>query len=111
MRGNLPYSAAMAFAGPFAFPAIAAAQPYNDGYGPHMWGGPGWFMGPVMMILFLVVAVVVVVAVVRWLGGTSHGMHKGHFGRESALDILRERYARGEIDGNEYDERRRKLSE
>ncbi len=108
MKAIFARSAATLAAGLFAFPALVSAQPYNDGYGPHMWGGSGWFMGPVMMIFFLVVAAFIVMLVFRWLGGTSHdGRHR----RTHALDILRERYARGEIDGAEFDERRRKLSE
>ena len=70
------------------------------GYG-HMMGG-GWILGPVMMILFVAVIVAVVVLVVRWLGATG-----GAGGRpKAALDILEERFARGEIDKDEFEARR-----
>lgn len=91
-------------------PALAQQQggPY---YGHHMWGGGGWmFLGPVMMIVVLVALVAGVVLVIRWLGGPHHpaGGHGRHGGRD-AMDILRERFARGEIDKEEFEERRRLL--
>jgi len=94
----------------------AAAQQGPQEYGYHMWEGGwfGWFAGPVMMIVFIAVAVVLVVLIVRWLGGPGHGhlphMHH-HAGGRTALDILKERYARGEIDREEFEERRRTLGE
>ena len=84
-------------------------------YGHHAWDGPwhGWFMGPFMMIFFLAVIVVVVVLLVRWLGGHGPGQsgpHHASSGR-SPLDILKERFAKGEIDKAEFEERRGVLGE
>ena len=91
----------------------AAADQGNHPYGPHMWGGGGWmgwFMGPVMMIATIAIAVAVVVLVVRWLGGLGHGsMHPPALPAKTPLEILQERYARGEIDKEEYEERKRVL--
>lgn len=94
-------------------PAWAWAQqgePYWRGYGPRMmdWGGTGsWFgmlFGPVFMLLVLAVVIAIVVLLVRWLGGPWHvsppQYGQGHSVR-SPLDILKERYARGEIDKEE----------
>ena len=75
------------------------------GYG-HMMGG-GWILGPVMMILFIALIVAVVVLIVRWLGGTS-GASAGARPK-AALDILEERFARGEIDKEEFEARRQAL--
>ena len=96
-------------------PAFALAQQPQQGpyYGPHMWNGGwgGWFFGPIMMIVFIAVAVVVVVLLVRWLGGPGHGgAHLGPPGK-TPMDILKERFARGEIDKEEFEERRRILGE
>jgi putative membrane protein len=90
-----------------AVPAVAQ-QPTP--YYPPMWGGGWWmFFGPVTMILVVAAAVAVVVLLVRWLGGPVVGGIDRQPPTKSALDILKERYARGEIDKQEYEERRRVL--
>jgi putative membrane protein len=80
-----------------------------------MWNGAwsGWFFGPIMMIFFLVVAVAVIVVVIRWLGGSGRDtIALRHTpSSKTPLDILKERFAKGEIDKEEYVERRRLLSE
>lgn len=86
------------------------------GFGPHMgwWSGGWWGMifGPLFMILMLVGVVAVVLLLARRLGGTSPGVaeHQGP-PRHTALDILKERYARGEINKDEFEERRRVLGD
>lgn len=75
-------------------------------------GGFGWFLGPVMMLLFLVLAVVVVMLVVRWLGGPEGGMARNsRQPGSSARQILEERFARGEIDEEEFRKRKEALEE
>lgn len=101
------------------FGAWAQQGPSNApdyGYGHHMmdWEG-GWYgvmFGPLFMILLVAVVIVVAVVLVRWLGGPSHGVgpHPGSSTRAS-LDILKERFARGEIDKEEFEERRRVLGD
>lgn len=77
-----------------------------------MWhGGPWMFVGPLMMIVFIAVAAAVVVLVVRWLGGLGHGAAPRPWPDKAPLDILNERFARGEIDKDEFEERRRVLGE
>jgi putative membrane protein len=92
------------------------AQPRPDAYdcewGPHMmgWGG-GWygmFFGPLVMILVLVLVVGAVVLVLRWGGAGWHGAAPPP---RTALDILKERFARGEIDKGEFEERRKLLGD
>lgn len=99
-----------------SFSQIAVAQPTNpQRYGP-MWddGWYGWFLGPIMMIVFLVITGIVVVSIVRWLMGPAHHGHGPYASgpvERSPLDILKERFARGEIDKDEFEERRRVLRE
>jgi putative membrane protein len=64
--------------------------------------------GPLFMILVLAVVIAIAVLLVRWLGGA--GPHQMPPGR-TPLDILKERFARGEIDKAEFEERRRVLGE
>tara|TARA_R110002049_G_scaffold22808_1_gene81234 strand:+ start:1155 stop:1388 length:234 start_codon:yes stop_codon:yes gene_type:complete len=72
------------------------------GYG--MAGGFGW----IFMILWWVLIVVGIVALVKWMGTSSEsGARKDGGGR--ALDILKERYAHGEIDEQEFQKRKRDL--
>jgi putative membrane protein len=75
-------------------------------YGP---GDGGWGFGMMFMsLLFLALIVVGVVLVVR---SFSHGgQAPPQSDRSRALDILDERFARGEIDQQEYEERRRTLT-
>jgi putative membrane protein len=98
-------------------PALAQAQgmPYY-GYGPGMMWGGGWFhalSGFLMMLLLLGLIVVLVVLGVRWLGGSEHSPFRQGpgTGQRSALDILKERLAKGEIDVAEYEERKRALGD
>jgi putative membrane protein len=99
----------------FGFPGLAMAQPAEGYWGPHMmWGG--WFhmfFGFLMMLLFLGIIVVLVVMGVRWLSRSEHSPFRQgpHQGERRALDILKERLARGEIDVAEFEERRRALGE
>lgn len=64
------------------------------------------------MILFWVVIIVAVVALVRLLTGGFQGRAGGFQGRgTSARQLLDERFARGEIDRQEYEEKRRLLEQ
>jgi putative membrane protein len=73
---------------------------WND----HMGGGNGWWAwGALMMIVSIGVVALVVWLIVR---GNHYG---GPSSSQSAADILKERYARGEIDSKDYDERLAKL--
>ena len=96
----------------FALWSPAWAQQQDWAYhGPHMWGGGWWmFLGPLMFIVFIAAIVAAVVVVVRWLTG-SHAAAPPSPPGKTPLDILRERYARGEIDREEFEERRRVLDE
>ncbi len=91
--------------------AAAHAQGYPDH--PHMWGNWGWggmILGPLTMLIFVAAIVAVVILLVRWLGSGSTGTVPPPAGK-TALDILKERFARGEIDKEEFEERRRLLSD
>lgn len=93
-----------------SFGALADA-PGSAEYGHHgMWGG-GWggmFFGLIMMLLVIAAIVAVVVLVVRVLGGAGSGIAKPS--GKAPTDILEERFARGEIDAEEFEQRRSVLA-
>ncbi len=92
--------------------SAAWAQQTGPSYGSHMWGGGSWMIfGPLMMLVFIAAIVVAVVFLVRWLGGSGHGMASHAPPGRTPVDILKERFARGEIDKEEFEERRRALGE
>ena len=85
----------------------AAADWMNGGH--HEWGWGHAIFGSSMMILFWGGLILVIFFAARWLiGPRDYDSHAG-VSRADALEILAERYARGEIDAAEYDERRAKL--
>ncbi len=79
------------------------------GYGmPFGWGG--MWLGPILMIAVVVLAVLLLIWIIRLVAGTGGGAPKERPGAApSAREILDARLARGEIDQEEYDRRRRAL--
>jgi putative membrane protein len=76
-----------------------------------MGGGYGWgwgLFGLFFMLLFWVLVIVGVVFLVRWLVEQSRPQSSG--GGETALDILKKRYARGEINREEFEAKKRDLA-
>jgi putative membrane protein len=91
---------------------LAQWQPGYPGYqGPWGWhynmmgGGWGIFMF-IFMVIFLALIIGAVVLLVRYL--SPHSRTKAA-SSEDALEILRRRYARGEIQKAEFEEKRKDL--
>lgn len=59
-----------------------------------------------MMFLWVILLAAVIYFAVRW---SQRGGMPGGGGSESPIDILKKRYARGEISKEEFEERRRDL--
>ncbi len=85
-----------------------AAQwgPGEPPWGWHMWWG-AWGVGMLLfMVLFWALIIFGIIALVRWAFGTS-GSRVGAGGR--ALEILKERYAKGELTREQFEAMRRDL--
>jgi putative membrane protein len=91
-----------------ASPALAQGISDRDGWWMN-WGWGHMAFGGVMMVVFWGGVILLVVLLARGLGwlGQRDGVSSG---RQSPLEILQERFARGEIDQKEYDQRSRTLS-
>ena len=92
-------------------PIVALAQSSPQGpydwrdWGPwHMWGG--WGFGWIFPLFMMMLMIAFCVLIASWMfGGHRHGRsHGDHV--SSALQILSERFAKGEISKEEFEERR-----
>lgn len=81
--------------------------PWHMMHGWNTLGFGGMWFGPLWMIVWLVLIIVAVVALVRWVSDSSGG---GRQSTRTARDVLDERYARGEIDRDEYMKRKQDIS-
>lgn len=75
-------------------------------WGGDQWGGFGMVLGPIFMILILVGIVVGAIYLLRLLG-VAGSVQPAH---DRALMLLKERYAKGEIDTQEFEERKKLLA-
>lgn len=90
-------------------PVSAWAQERGGGWGwgthPMSWMWGGWGLGMmVMMLVFWGVVITGIVLAIRWLASQGDRSRS-----DPALDILRERYARGEINKDEFEAKQRDL--
>lgn len=86
--------------------AVAVAGPSDATW--YWWGHPGWFLGMGVHAIFWVVLGLLTAGIVLALLRTSS--RRAGVTERSAMAILDDRYARGEIDRGEYLERKRDLS-
>jgi putative membrane protein len=79
-------------------------------WGSNQWGGFGMILGPIFMILIVVGIVAGIIYLLRLFGvaGPAVSSHAAH---DRALALLKERYAKGEIDSTEFAERKKLLAD
>ncbi|MGA2515555.1 MAG: SHOCT domain-containing protein [Thermodesulfobacteriota bacterium] len=89
----------------------AFQPPGSGGMGPRMWGWEyhGGLFSIILIGLFWIAVVVAILFLIRWLMVSTR--HKNCKAREtdSALEILRIRYAKGEINKEEFEEKKKDL--
>jgi len=88
---------------------------YNGGMMGGGYGGDVSIFGGILMMVFWVAIIVGIVLLVTWLirqtaAGNTHGGGASSTPVESALDIIKGRYARGEIDKVEFEEKKKDLT-
>ena len=101
----------------FALPSVFVSTPayaqweryrgWDMGPGMMGWGMMGW-LGPLMMIVFWAAVIVAIVFLIRWIAHSTKASPEPK-GGDSALEILKKRYARGEINKEEFEEKKRDL--
>ncbi len=64
----------------------------------------GGFLGTIFMVLFWVMIILAVVYLVKYFGQGQDGKKE-----KTPMDILKERYAKGEIDKDEFEKRKSDL--
>ncbi len=72
----------------------------NYGYG--MWGGGGMVLGLVLMVALLIGLVLLIVWAVKRVGGNPTSNIAPTTGNPTAREIAQARYAKGEINREEY---------
>ena len=88
-------------------------MPYYD-CGGNLANGSYGGVGALLMILFWVVIVGLVIVLLRGLWWSGNKMHRRDIfesmrGEKDHLDILKERYAKGEIDKAEFEQKKKDL--
>ena len=83
------------------------------GYGYGHWGmmdGWGYGYGLAHMVIWVVILAVIIIGIVRLVRSLSANDARVLQRRPAGLDVLEERYARGEINRDEYLEKKRDLN-
>ncbi len=75
---------------------------------PWMWHSWGTGIDMLFMLLVGVITIVGIVFLVKWVLDQTTTRRSGN-PEDSALDILKKRYARGEINKEEYEEKKKDL--
>jgi len=79
-------------------------------WGSSQWGGFGMILGLVLMILIVVGIVAGIIYLLRLFGAAGPAV-SSHTAHDRALALLKERYAKGEIDSTEFAERKKLLAD
>ena len=73
------------------------------------WSGPWHMMGMGGFWMFPFLPIIILVAILYFVFGRNHRCWSGHNSGDSALEILKKRYARGEITKDEFEKMKKDL--
>jgi putative membrane protein len=83
---------------------------WGNGYGYGGYGSGGYgMMGAMGFVIPLILLIGIILLGFYVARRYTSQVHTGTMGKHSGMDILRERYARGEIDSVEYQSRKQDL--
>jgi putative membrane protein len=82
-------------------------MPFGGMMGNFGYSGAWRWLGWIFMVSFWILVVVIIVGIIALIYRLFKGKTKHE--EKSALDILKERYARGEIDKREFEEKKKDL--
>jgi putative membrane protein len=103
--------ASMALYSLFAWTIVYAQDPWRDySMRPWMmnWGFGMWWFMPFVMLAFWIVVIVGMIFFIRWLMWSSKGREIKS--EETPLDILKKRYAKGEISKEDFERMKKDIS-
>lgn len=83
----------------------------GDGWGWGGMGSGGWILMTLLAVLFFAVVITAVVLAIRYLSGSPTAASAQGSGPARAEDLLAGRFARGEIDEDEFQRRMTLLRE
>jgi putative membrane protein len=86
---------------------------FHQGYdmGPWSWGwefSGGWLF-LIIMAAFWIAVMLAIIFLIRWLAISASRKSRGSKPEDSAMEILRMRYAKGEINKEEFEEKKKDL--
>jgi putative membrane protein len=74
------------------------------------WGYGSWFMG-IINIIFWIAVIIGIIYLIKFISSSSKQNIQETKRQDNALDILKERYAKGEINREEFEEKKKVLKE
>lgn len=89
-------------------PLLAFAHYGDDMFDHHMdMTNYGYFGGGFFVVIFWILIIIGIIYLVKYL---SHGKRDKQGGEDSAIKILKERYAKGEMSKEEFEEKKKDIA-